>query len=555
MPLRPNCCRSNLNSTCIFPPKLPSISNSSIQFKQFGFLNASSTVKSFGLSSRDARLRRGFKRTWNPYSPSPSVRKKGSHCFVIRAAGSDYYATLDVDRNATLQEIKTSYKKLALKYHPDLNKSSGAEEKFKEISAAYEVLSDDEKRSLYDRFGEAGLQGEFVGSGVDSQGVDPFDIFDAYFGDSNGFFGGKEYSNNRNLGLDIRYDLSLSFEESIFGGQRDIEVSCFETCDNCDGTGAKSSSCIKSCTDCRGRGGVMKTQRTPFGIVSQVTTCSKCGGDGKIITDHCRRCGGQGRIQSKRSIKVVIPPGVNNGATMQIQGEGNFDKKRGAAGDLYLFIRVNEKRGIWRDGLNLYSKINIDYTEAILGTVVKVETVEGLRDLQVPHGIQPGDTIKLYRMGVPNMKKPAVRGDHLFIVNIEIPKDISDTERILVEKLASLGAYRRHHSFPANDETNLGKHDSENERGNASSKGTSQFTSLWNSIRNFLGRKQSSSGFASFNVETSASILTCRRLNSSLVISFSMVFVLTCIFSLMGRIGSPNGRAAPLRVKQPKNPH
>ncbi|XP_043704006.1 chaperone protein DnaJ-like [Telopea speciosissima] len=557
MPLRPNCCYSNLNSTYIFPPKLPSISNSTTQFKQFGFFNASPTVTSFGLSSRDARLRRGFERIWNPYSPSPWVRKKRSSCvFVVRAAGSDYYATLDLNRNATLQEIKTSYKKLARKYHPDLNRSPGAEEKFKEISAAYEVLSDDEKRSLYDRFGEAGLQGEYAGPGVDSQGIDPFEIFDAYFGESNGLFGGREYSNNRNLGLDIRYDLSLSFEESIFGGQRDIEVSCFETCDDCDGTGAKSSSCIKSCTDCRGRGGVMKSQRTPFGMVSQVTTCSKCGGDGRIITDRCRRCGGQGRIQSERSVKVVIPPGVNNGATMQVQGEGNFDKKRGAAGDLYLFIHVNEKRGIWRDGLNLYSKINIDYTEAILGTVVKVETVEGLKDLQVPRGIQPGDTIKLSRMGVPNMKKPAVRGDHLFIVNIEIPKDISDTERILVEKLTTLRAFKRHHSFPANVETNLDEHDSENQRSNASSKGTNQFTSLWNSIRNFLGRKQSSSGFASFNVETSAPMLTCSRQNSSFVISFSMVFVLTFIFSLtMGRTGSSNGQVAPLHIKQQKNPH
>ncbi|KAJ4961044.1 hypothetical protein NE237_020954 [Protea cynaroides] len=555
MPLRHNCCYSNLNSTYIFPPKVPVISNSTTQLKQFGFLNASPTIKSFGLSSSDVRLRGGFERIWNPYSPSPSVRKKRSRCIVVRAAGSDYYATLDLNRNATLQEIKSSYKKLARKYHPDLNRSPGAEEKFKEISAAYEVLSDDEKRSLYDRFGEAGLQGEYAGSGVDSQGVDPFEVFDTYFGAPNGFFGGGEYSNTRNLDLDIRCDLSLSFEESIFGGQRDIEVSCFETCDNCAGTGAKSSSCINSCTDCRGRGGVMKSQRTPFGIVSQVTTCSKCGGDGKIITDHCRRCGGQGRISSKRSIKVVIPPGVNNGATMKIQGEGNFDKKRGAAGDLYLFIHVNEKRGIWREGLNLYSKISVDYTEAILGTVVKVETVEGLRDLQVPRGIQPGDTVKLSRMGVPNMRKPAIRGDHQFIVNIEIPKDVSDTERILVEKLASLRAYKRHHSFPANVETNVDKHDTENQQSNASSEGTNQSTSLWSSIRNFFGRKQSSTGFASFNLETSAPILTCGRPNSSLVISFSMVFLLMYIFSLMGKIGFPNGRTNPLHIKQQKNPH
>ncbi|KAJ6677152.1 DNAJ-like protein 1 MITOCHONDRIAL-RELATED [Salix viminalis] len=256
----------------------------------------------------------------------------------VRAAASaraDYYSTLNVSRNATLQEIKSSYRKLARKYHPDMNKGAGAEDKFKEISAAYEVLSDDEKRSLYDRFGEAGLQGEFDGYGSGSQGVDPSEIYNTFFGGSDGFFGGRGGDgglnfNFRNMGnedLDIRYDLYLSLEESVFGGQREIEVSFFETCDSCSGTGAKSSSCIKSCADCGGRGGVMKTQRTPFGMMSQVSTCAKCSGEGKVITDHCRKCGGNGKIRSKRSMKVVFPAGVNDGATMRIQGEGSFNKQ------------------------------------------------------------------------------------------------------------------------------------------------------------------------------------------------------------------------------------
>lgn len=203
--------------------------------------------------------------------------KSNRRSSVIRAteSRSDYYATLNVSRNATLQEIKSSYRNLARKYHPDMNKSPGAEEKFKEISAAYEVLSDDEKRSLYDRFGEAGLQGEY---GAAPQGVDPFEAFDAFFGESNGLFGsgggsgGSNFTfrNLRNQGLDIRYDLSLSFEESVFGGPRDIGLNRFETCDNCNGTGAKSSDSIKSCAHCGGRGGVMNTQRTPFGMVSKM---------------------------------------------------------------------------------------------------------------------------------------------------------------------------------------------------------------------------------------------------------------------------------------------
>ncbi|XP_077241115.1 uncharacterized protein LOC143881746 isoform X2 [Tasmannia lanceolata] len=430
-----------------------------------------------------------------------------------------------------------------------MNKSPGAEEKFKEISAAYEVLSDDEKRSVYDRFGEAGLRGEYGGSGVGPQEVDPFELFDTFFGESNGFFSGRGDSGGinfnlrrkRNQDLDIRYDLSLSFEESVFGGQRDIEVTNFETCDSCSGTGAKSSNCIKSCEDCGGRGGVMKTQRTPFGTMSQVSTCPKCGGDGKIITDRCRRCSGKGRVQSKQSVKVDIPPGVNDGVTMRIQGGGNFDK-RGIAGDLYIFFHVNEKPGVWRDGINLYSKISINYTEAILGTVIKVETVEGLRDIQIPSGIQPGETIKLPGLGVPNIKKPSVRGDHHFIVSVEIPKNISDAERSLVEKLDSLKASCRDQFVPSNGKVtgNLDKHKMRSRQNGASGIGIKQVTSLWSSIMTFLRRKQSRDGFASLSVGTVAPIWNPRGVaDPSLVISISMVFVLTFICSLMiGRTGS-----------------
>ncbi|XP_058080041.1 uncharacterized protein LOC131228193 isoform X2 [Magnolia sinica] len=430
-----------------------------------------------------------------------------------------------------------------------MNKSSGAEEKFKEISAAYEVLSDDEKRSLYDRFGEAGLQGDYGGSGVGPQGVDPFEVFDAFFGESNGLFGGTGDSggfnfnlrNSRNQSLDIRYDLSVSFEESVFGGQQEIEVTRFETCDNCNGTGAKSSGCIKPCADCGGRGGVMKSQRTPFGIVSQVSTCSKCRGGGKIITESCQRCKGDGRIQTKRNLKIDIPAGVNDGVTMQIQGEGSFDKRRGKVGDLYLSIHVNEKRGIWREGLNLYSKISIDYTEAILGTVVKVETIEGLRDLQIPSGIQPGEIIKLPLMGVPNIRKPSVRGDHNFIVSIEIPKTISDAERSLVEKLASLKTSSRDNSVPSEGtiKGNLDEYNKRSRENPVLGKGVKQVSSLWSSVKSFLRRKQSRTGFSSVSIEASVPMWAHHsRADPLLVISVSMVFVLACLSSLMDRFDS-----------------
>ncbi|KAJ4713565.1 Chaperone protein DnaJ [Melia azedarach] len=502
-------------------PKLHPITNSALRSNSFKFKFP--TGRNFSFSNRKCH-RRGI---------------------IRAAAGTDYYSTLNVGRNASLQEIKAAYRKLARKYHPDMNKSPGAEDKFKEISSAYEVLSDDEKRSLYDRFGEAGVSGEYDGSSSGSQRVDPFEIYNAFFGGSDGLFGGMgdnrgmkfNFGNKGNRGLDIRYDLHLSFEESIFGGQREFEVSCFETCDNCDGSGARTSSCIRSCTACGGRGGVMNTQRTPFGMMSQVSTCSNCGGDGKIITDHCRRCGGNGKVQSKRSMKLDIPPGVNNGSTMQIQGEGNFDKRRGLVGDLFIVLHVDEKQEIQRNGLNLYSNISVDYTEAILGTSVKVETVEGLRDLRIPSGVQPGDRIKLKRMGVPDINKPSVRGDHLFIVNVLIPKDISETERTLVEEIASLKSSGKGHSVSTNNtearQYNFDKVKDRDRRKHASSQGIKS-GSWWSSIKSFLGQRQSPERFASVTMVSSTPIW-CNKPDSIFTVSLLTVFIITCIFNLVGK--------------------
>ncbi|KDP21740.1 hypothetical protein JCGZ_03276 [Jatropha curcas] len=517
---------------------LSHFSNSAIQPNSFGFGFCAPSVRvSLRSSSSGSNFLGRNCQLLNPNFGFTNGKRRRCNWVIKAASGIDYYSTLNVSRNATLQEIKTSYRKLARKYHPDMNKGPGAEEKFKEISAAYEVLSDDEKRSLYDRFGEAGLQGEYDGSGSGSQGIDPFDIYNAFFGNSNGFFGGQGDAgginfNFRNLGnqdLDIRYELYISFEESVFGGQQEIEVSCFETCDNCGGTGAKSSSCIKSCSDCGGRGGVMKTQRTPFGMMSQVSTCSKCSGHGKIVTDHCPKCGGNGKISSKRSMKVVIPPGINNGAMMQIQGEGDFDKKRGIAGDLFITLHVNEKHGIWRDGVNLYSKINVDYTQAILGAVVKVETVGGLKDLQIPAGIQPGDTVKLSQMGVPDINKPFVRGDHHFIVNVLIPKDISDEERALLEELALLKSYTQHH--PGTSKNEVDENRMRDAKVPASSRGTKSVTSLWNSITDFLRRRQSREGFASVTMDTSRLLQRTWKPDFSLACSLIGVFILTYIWT------------------------
>ncbi|GJX75489.1 chaperone protein DnaJ [Tanacetum coccineum] len=317
-----------------------------------------------------------------PIPPSPPPPRFRVVCAAASSRKPDYYKVLKVAQNASLHEIKSSYRALARKFHPDMNKDDGAEEKFKEISAAYEVLSDEEKRSLYDRFGEEGLRGEHDGSGAGSYEVDPFDVFGTFFGNSSGSFGGMNESEGNSFtfrskdshALNIWHDIFLSFEESIFGAKREIEVSSYETCDHCGGTGAKSNNCIISCNHCGGRGAVVETQKTPFGVMSQVSTCSKCGGDGKTITEYCRYCGGEGKVKSPRSIKVDIPPGVSDETTMRIEGEGNVDNKRNRVGDLYLLIHVRQKHGIRREGLHLYSDIKIDYSQAILGTVIQVKT-------------------------------------------------------------------------------------------------------------------------------------------------------------------------------------
>ncbi|CAL4938307.1 unnamed protein product [Urochloa decumbens] len=358
----------------------------------------------------------------------------------------DYYATLNIRRDATLQEVKAAYRTLARKYHPDMNKSPGAEEKFKEISAAYEVLSDEDKRSLYDRFGEEGLSSDYVHGDIGTHGIDPYELFNAFFGGSDKIFGdnmapgGFHYSTkvNDNRGLDISYDLLLSFEESILGGKWKINIFCHETCGTCHGTGAKSSNGITECTRCRGQGRLMKTQRTPFGIVSQISSCLNCGGSGKVITEHCTECHGSGKVQVERNIKVDIPGGIADGSSIRVRGGGSVDKQRGVTGDLYIFVRVHEKQGIHRDGLNLYSDVSVDYTDVILGTTLKVETIEGFKDLHIPSGTQPGENLKLSQLGVPDIKRHNVRGDHYFVIRVKIPKNISDRERSLIEELAAL---------------------------------------------------------------------------------------------------------------------
>ncbi|KAK1651922.1 hypothetical protein QYE76_069727 [Lolium multiflorum] len=417
--------------------------------------------------------------------------------------GKDYYSTLNIRRDATLREVKSAYRILARKYHPDMNKSPGAEEKFKEISAAYEVLSDEEKRSLYDRFGETGLNGNHGGGDFGAHEVDPYELFNAFFGSSDKIFGGMgpgrfHYSSNvkDNRGLDIRYDLILPFKESIIGCKREINIFRHETCGTCHGSGGKSRNSITECTQCRGQGRSMKSQKTPFGIVSQISSCLNCDGSGKIITEHCTRCYGSGKVKVERSIEVEIPGGIEDGSAIRITGGGSVDKQRGVSGDLYISVCVKEREGIHRDGLNLYSNVTIDYTDAILGTTVKVETIEGWKDLYIPPGIQPGEKLKFAQLGAPDIKRPNHRGDHNFVIKVTIPRNISDQARSLVEELAALKGTPSI-SVPGDENVNRGNLKKRSHHSSAR-----KTLSFWGSVRNLFGGDGRDQRFASISAQS-----------------------------------------------------
>ncbi|XP_078442937.1 chaperone protein dnaJ A7A, chloroplastic-like isoform X2 [Wolffia australiana] len=375
---------------------------------------------SFGLSSsglQTSRCRRGAR-------------------LVVRA-DADYYSVLGVSKTASKSEIKTAYRKLARSYHPDVNKEPGAEEKFKEISNAYEVLSDDEKRSLYDRFGEAGLKGAGMGTGDFSN---PFDLFESLFEGMGGMggMGGARASRNRPMqGDDETYNLVLNFKDAIFGIEKEIEITRLESCTTCDGSGVKPGTKPTKCTACGGQGQVVSSVRTPLGVFQQVMTCSACNGTGEISTP-CSTCSGDGRVRRTKRISLKVPAGVDSGSRLRVRSEGNAGRRGGQSGDLYVFIEVLSDTVLKRDGTNILHTCKVSYIDAILGTVIKVPTVDGMVDLKVPAGTQPGTTLVMAKKGVPFLGKPNMRGDQLVKVQVEIPKRLSGDEKKLIEELANL---------------------------------------------------------------------------------------------------------------------
>ena len=352
---------------------------------------------------------------------------------------ADFYQLLGVSRSADADTLKRAYRKLARQYHPDINKDPGAEEKFKEIGRAYEVLADPDTRARYDQFGEAGLGGA---AGMPDMGdMGGFaDLFETFF---NGF-GGQGPQSTRTQrrgpqqGDDLRYDLNIEFKQAIFGEQREIKIPHLETCLTCKGIGAKPGTGPTNCSTCGGSGQVRRATRTPFGNFTQVAECPSCAGAGQIISDPCSNCGGNGVKQVRKKLRINIPPGVDTGTKLRVSGEGNAGLKGGPSGDLYVFIKVKKDPKLSRDGINIYSEISISYLQAILGDTIRIDTVDGKVELKIPGGTQPNSTLILDNKGVPRLGNPVARGNQEVLIKVKLPARINEEERNLLEKLASL---------------------------------------------------------------------------------------------------------------------
>ena len=355
---------------------------------------------------------------------------------------ADYYEILGVDKNASKDEIKSAFRKQARQWHPDINKAPEAEAKFKELGKAYETLMDDDKRATYDRFGEEGLNN----AGFNTQG--PFangfgdleEVFNSFFGGGFGGFGGfggsrRQDPNAPQRGDDLRLDIEIEFEEAVFGLNREIKIDHLETCQSCKGTGAKEGSRPQTCQTCGGRGSVQQTTRTVLGQFTQIVTCPHCNGKGTIISDPCPDCKGKGRKDVEKKLDVKIPAGVDNGSKMRLSQEGDAGLNGGVAGDLYIVIHVKPSSYYKRDGVNVFTKLEITPAQAVLGDSVTIKTLDGEKEISIPAGIQHNEVVKIKGAGVPNISKPTIRGEHVVVVSVKIPTHISNEEKALYQKL------------------------------------------------------------------------------------------------------------------------
>lgn len=352
----------------------------------------------------------------------------------------DYYEVLGLQKGATEDEIKKAYRGLAKQYHPDLNPDdkAGAEAKFKEVSEAYEVLSDSQKRARYDQYGHAGVDPSYGGGGTGGFGGgftgggfgfdDLGDIFDSFFG---GGFGGSTRTRNPGgpiKGSDIRITLALDFMEAVKGAKKTVSISHLEQCATCSGTGARKGTSPETCSECGGTGQVRVSQRTPFGVVQTAKPCDRCGGKGKVVNDPCTDCGGKGRTRKSKRLEVTVPAGIDDGQSFVLRGEGDSGQNNGPAGDCVVTVNVRPDPLFERDGFDIWCEIPLTYAQATLGDEITVPTVDGKVSYTVPEATQPGTVFRLRNKGVPYVNGRG-RGDQYVRVILEVPRNLSGKQR------------------------------------------------------------------------------------------------------------------------------
>ena len=339
----------------------------------------------------------------------------------------DYYGSLGVGKSASPNELKSAYRQLAKEYHPDVNSEPGAEDRFKEINEAYAVLSDDERRAAYDRFGHAGLKGMPTDFDFGFS-----DIFEEFFGFG---LGGRQRRNAPRRGADLRYDMNLEFEEAVFGIEQQIEFSRRDTCSRCKGSGAEPGTTPVRCPTCDGSGEVRQVRQSFLGSMVNVTACPNCGGRGEVVSTPCQNCGGGGIEQLHVERTISIPPGVNDGTQIRVGGEGEPGPNRGPRGDLYVVVRVGNHRYFRRRKDDILLDLSVNLSQAALGSEIEVPTLEGDEKLRIPAGTQPGRIFRMRGKGVPHLQRNG-RGDQLVVISIDIPKSLTSEQRELFEQLS-----------------------------------------------------------------------------------------------------------------------
>ena len=345
----------------------------------------------------------------------------------------DYYEVLGINRSADDAELKRAFRKLARQYHPDVNREPTAEASFKEIGEAYEVLSDPQKRQLYDQYGHAGVNS----NGPDFSNFNTFgsfaDLFEQFFGATGA--GGARQGPQR--GADLRYDLRLTFEEAVFGAEKILDIPRQETCGRCSGRGAEPNTELKRCPQCNGTGELRKVQQSFFGQFVNVSVCGRCKGEGQIISTPCKECKGDGRVRSTKKLTVKIPPGVDNGQQIRLTAEGEPGPRGGPAGNLYVILDVKAHPHFKRDGADIHFELSISFPQAALGDTLDVPTLDGVEKLTIPAGAQSGKVLRLRDKGVPRLRGMG-RGDQYVTIVVRTPTHLSHRERELYEELATL---------------------------------------------------------------------------------------------------------------------